>query len=236
MGTRTLPEMDALYLPVDHDREVFGVLRVRSADVGLSTRDLLLQMMTMLAQALERESLQRSIRAAEIDASSRRLQKVLLDTVSHELKTPLTVLLGSVEALAEPDAPRDLAEEAARAGRRLLRNVDMLLDLSRYESGTIKTKSEWIDPEDLVEQLRNELRHEFAERVEEIQFEIPGEDVDGLFQPFRRGGNAKSKGLGLGLSITRRICQALGGEIHASAQPQGGLAFTTRFPLGGNGE
>lgn len=292
MGTRTLPEMDALYLPVDHDREVFGVLRVHSADVGLATRDLLLQMMTMLAQALERESLQRSIRAAEIDASSRRLQKVLLDTVSHELKTPLTVLLGSVEALAEPDEPRDLAVEAARAGRRLLRNVDMLLDLSRYESGTVKTKSEWIDPGDLVEQLRNELRHEFAERVEEIQFEMPGElfrsdevlvfqlfkqllrnalghtppggrvrcrlrlengemlgevsdsgpglppgeNVEALFQPFRRGGNAKSKGLGLGLSITRRICQALGGEIHASAQPQGGLAFTTRFPLGVNDE
>ncbi len=285
-GTRTLPEMEALYLPVDHEDRVFGVLRVRAVTSDLALRDLLQQMTSMLARALEQESLRLHLRDAELDASSRRLQKVLLDTVSHELKTPLTVLLGSVEALAQPDAPRELAVEAGRAGRRLLRNVDMLLDLSRYESGVVKTKSEWIDPEDLVEQLRNELRHEFAERVEEIQFEMPGElfrsdealvfqlfnqllrnalghtpkggqvwcrlrveenwilgdvsdsgpglppgeNVESLFQPFRRGGNARSKGLGLGLSITRRICQALGGDIHAETSEGGGLAFSCRLP------
>jgi len=57
-----------------------------------------------------------------------------------------------------------------------------------------------------------------------------GECVETLFQPFHRGLNARSKGLGLGLSITRRICHALGGEIHAESPEHGGLRFTARFP------
>ena len=61
---------------------------------------------------------------------------------------------------------------------------------------------------------------------------IPEADVDGLFEPFRRGDNARPKpsdGHGLGLAIVRSVATAHGAEIKASALPLGGLDITVEF-------
>lgn len=72
----------------------------------------------------------------------RRLETIRRDfvaNVSHELKTPLTVIGGFAETLAEPDVPTVERETFARTilanVRRMQRIVDDLLDLSRIESG-----------------------------------------------------------------------------------------------------
>jgi signal transduction histidine kinase len=72
----------------------------------------------------------------------KRLETIRRDfvaNVSHELKTPLTVIAGYAETLIEPDvAPEDRArftETIVASARRMQRIVDDLLDLSRYESG-----------------------------------------------------------------------------------------------------
>ena len=72
----------------------------------------------------------------------RRLETIRRDfvaNVSHELKTPLTVIGGFAETLAEPDTPPSQRETFARTilanVRRMQRIVDDLLDLSRIESG-----------------------------------------------------------------------------------------------------
>lgn len=72
----------------------------------------------------------------------RRLETIRRDfvaNVSHELKTPLTVIGGFAETLAEPDVPAMQRETFARTilanVRRMQRIVDDLLDLSRIESG-----------------------------------------------------------------------------------------------------
>lgn len=72
----------------------------------------------------------------------RRLETVRRDfvaNVSHELKTPLTVIRGFAETLADDDPPPDIrrqfAESIASHTRRMQRLVDDLLDLSRIESG-----------------------------------------------------------------------------------------------------
>jgi two-component system phosphate regulon sensor histidine kinase PhoR len=73
----------------------------------------------------------------------RRLETIRRDfvaNVSHELKTPLTVISGFAETLRDPDLPasaRDRFVETIEANaRRMQRIVDDLLDLSRYESGS----------------------------------------------------------------------------------------------------
>jgi len=72
----------------------------------------------------------------------RRLETVRRDfvaNVSHELKTPLTVVRGFAETLADDDPPvdarRQFAQSIAAHTRRMQRLVDDLLDLSRIESG-----------------------------------------------------------------------------------------------------
>jgi signal transduction histidine kinase len=61
---------------------------------------------------------------------------------------------------------------------------------------------------------------------------IPGGDVDGLFEPFRRGGRARTatRGAGLGLAIVRLIVEAHKGRLQAAAPPFGGLAVRVELP------
>ncbi|NUR30909.1 MAG: HAMP domain-containing histidine kinase [Catenulispora sp.] len=63
-------------------------------------------------------------------------------------------------------------------------------------------------------------------------FEVDPKDVDGLFEPFRRGGRERTgaHGSGLGLSIVRAVCTAHGGTVAATALPGGGLEVTVAVP------
>jgi PAS domain S-box-containing protein len=71
--------------------------------------------------------------------------------VSHEFRTPLTLLLGPAEdAMADEDAPltgrqRDRVEVILRNGQRLLKLVNNLLDFSRLESGRVEARYEPVD-------------------------------------------------------------------------------------------
>lgn len=71
-------------------------------------------------------------------------------------------------------------------------------------------------------------------RVSNSGAAIPAEELDELFQPFRRGLDSRSRregGFGLGLAIIRAVTQVHGGEISATARPDGGLTLTVCLPL-----
>jgi signal transduction histidine kinase len=61
---------------------------------------------------------------------------------------------------------------------------------------------------------------------------VPAGEVEELFQPFRRGGTARtgSRGAGLGLSIVRAVAAAHGGAVTASARSEGGLEVVVNLP------
>jgi signal transduction histidine kinase len=61
---------------------------------------------------------------------------------------------------------------------------------------------------------------------------IPTADLDGLFEPFRRGGKGRTatRGAGLGLAIVRLIVDAHHGKLQAAAPPFGGLAIRIELP------
>src|SRR6185369_14126562 len=63
-------------------------------------------------------------------------------------------------------------------------------------------------------------------------FEVDQADVEGLFEPFRRGGRERTgaRGTGLGLSIVRAVCEAHGGGVSAAALDGGGLEVTVSLP------
>jgi signal transduction histidine kinase len=69
---------------------------------------------------------------------------------------------------------------------------------------------------------------------------ISADDLESLFEPFRRLGDARTRGQGngLGLSIVRAIAEAHGATVDAVPRPGGGLAVTVSFPLASatNGE
>lgn len=99
------------------------------------------------AEAYEDER-RRAEALAEID----RAKTIFFSNVSHEFRTPLTLMLGPLEDLLAragtgPDAAPDraLLEVAARNSRRLLKLVNALLDFSRIEAGRVQTSFEPVD-------------------------------------------------------------------------------------------
>lgn len=126
----------------------------RPDPVALAT--LLPALASLLALARERERLEREAREAETLRTSDALKTAVLRSVSHDLRSPLTAIAASAEALANPAldlAPDDRDELLATVldeTRRLTRMVSDLLDLSRLEAGAARPRLEAVDVESLV--------------------------------------------------------------------------------------
>jgi two-component system sensor histidine kinase KdpD len=164
--TDTLPDAAALYLPL-RDLGVLGVSFTGHTTLTLDERELLETFAGQIAALIERYRLIEAAQAARITGESEKLHRTLLDSVSHELKTPLAVIGAATEGLdtqlKETDVPlgKTFLDEIKAANRRLRRIVDNLLDMTRIESGRLPLKLEWGDVRELmesaVEQVANEI-------------------------------------------------------------------------------
>lgn len=85
-----------------------------------------------------------------------KLYNTLLNSLSHELKTPIATIIGSVDTIKENGSlltesnKSDLVNEIGIAGLRLNKEVENLLSMSRLESGSIKLKLDWSDLNEII--------------------------------------------------------------------------------------
>jgi two-component system sensor histidine kinase KdpD len=109
-----------------------------------------------IGQALERDRLAEEATGAEIARRSEAAKTALLDSVSHDLRTPLASIRAAAGSLMDPDLPLDAEARRERAAsidgqaERLNRLVTNLLDMSRIEAGDLHARLEVFPLEDLV--------------------------------------------------------------------------------------
>jgi len=109
-----------------------------------------------LAQALGRLQLGRQLEATRLQAETERLRAALLSSVSHDLRSPLSTIIGSAESLdvyrdrLSADDQRLLARDILSEGRRLDRYIQNLLDMTRLGQGAPALEREWIGLDDIV--------------------------------------------------------------------------------------
>jgi two-component system sensor histidine kinase KdpD len=156
--TQTLPDSEALHLPLQGRTAIMGVLSVcppatRLFDSG--ERELLDAFAVLIGLALEKDHIVEALKRAEIIESSDRLRRALLESVSHELKTPLSAVQAGIDALARQGGRKETESETLRevrlAVRRLHRVINNLLDMTRIEAGVIQPKLDWCDPGELIQ-------------------------------------------------------------------------------------
>ena len=172
--TDTLPAAEAFYLPLVAGDRALGVMGVQpppGSALSLAQRDLLDTFGSQIALALEREQLRAAGETARLAEASERLHRTLLDSVSHEMKTPLAVMMTATENLEACSAgpAQAVAGELRTAVRRLRRLVDNLLDITRLESGVLRLRLDWTDLSDLVNaalDVTADLRQNRPVRVE----------------------------------------------------------------------
>lgn len=160
-GTSTLPAATLRYLPLKTVRGTVGVLGVQGP--APSERNLPPEQVRLLeafasqgALAIERAQLAQQAQHAEVLQAAEKLQTALLNSISHDLRTPLVSITGALSSLQEDGARLDsaarwaLVDNAREEAERLNRLVGNLLDMTRLEGGAMQVKREPVDLADLV--------------------------------------------------------------------------------------
>jgi two-component system sensor histidine kinase KdpD len=173
-------------LPVEAGLRSVATLFVDEATVidEAVLRRFLPSVAALLAVAVQRSRLESEALEAEALRRSDALKTALLRAVSHDLRSPLTAILASADALASPglelgdDDRLGLAETIRAEATRLDRVVEQLLDLSRLEAGAVEPHRELWHVDELVSQSLAGLGAEAARVQVEIGPDTPPVEVD----------------------------------------------------------
>ncbi len=169
--TNTLTAARLRYLPLKTARGVVGVLGLMrpedSEHLSPEQHRLMDAFASQTALAIERANLDEQARRAEILQATEKLQTALLNSISHDLRTPLVSVTGALSSLEEDGQQLDevtrqrLVVNARTEAERLNRLVGNLLDMTRLEAGALKLLQEPCDIQDVIgaalDQLGNRL-------------------------------------------------------------------------------
>jgi len=192
LGTKTLPKARGFYLPLRASQKMIGVLRLEPARpnqmIELKSLRFLEALGSQVALAIEREHLSQQAHQAQVQIEAERLRNALLSSVSHDLRTPLTVIAGSASSLLEGETTLDsltkaeLTQTIYEEANRLDRLVHNLLEMSRLQSGQTKLNFEWHVLEEVVgcalAQLEPQLQHHPV--VIQLPADLPMVRIDAL--------------------------------------------------------
>jgi two-component system sensor histidine kinase KdpD len=156
-GTGTLPQVGWTFRPLVGLRGRAGVAGVeQNAQVGPDDERLVAAMLDQGAVALERAELAAATVENEALRRSDKLRAALLNSISHDLRTPLSTVLGAVTTLIDygktlkPAVGADLLVSIREEAERLNRYVGDLLDMTRLEGGALNPRAEWTDVRDVL--------------------------------------------------------------------------------------
>jgi signal transduction histidine kinase len=271
----------AMAAPVHENGQPVGSLVVASYRVGRQYTE---DEKAVLQTFAEHASLALTdAKTLESMREAQRVKDMFLAMVSHELKTPLTVIMGTLRTLErymdslDPGDRMTMLQAAYERGKDLQRLIDRLLQGASAELADVQ--AETFLPDAVAEAVRG-FEHSFRLTVSDIpqvtlemsaasiqriigilvenalahaepstpiyvgadlerdemtfwvqnEGSLPPGDPSELFQPFHRGEDATSSGVGLGLYIASRIAESMGGQLTAWSD-SGIVRFILHYPL-----
>lgn len=166
-GTSIYPRSQFRFKPLLTSTRQIGVIGIRvgrHADLSPTLIDLLSSVADLVAVILERITIEQKMEEARLTSEKEKLRSMLLSSVSHDLKTPLASIIGSLSVhqnmgthLTE-DQRQELLSNAMEEAHRLDSFITNILDMTRLESRQIKFKSEWVSPLIILRQIAKRVR------------------------------------------------------------------------------
>ena len=190
-GTHTLPGSKALYLPLQAPMRVRGVLAIEAEQLDRlqapDQRRLLDTCARLIGIALERIHYVNVAQTTTVQMESELLRNSLLSAISHDLRTPLSVLVGLAESLSMTSPPptaeqRKISEAMREESLRMNALVNNLLDMARLQAGQVKLNREWQPIEEVIGSSLGATQAQLANRTirTELQPDLPLVEFDAV--------------------------------------------------------
>jgi two-component system, OmpR family, sensor histidine kinase KdpD len=182
LNTHTLSAQTWHYLPLKATMRVRGVLAIKPAHPRwLLIPEQVQQLDTLARQiaiALERVHYVEIAQQSMVQMESERLKSTLLAAISHDVRTPLTALIGLAESMQRaspplPAAQADMASAMTTQARELSALVTNLLDMARLQNGSVSLRKEWHSPQEVVGSSIRAAQH--ALQGHAVQTDVPAD-------------------------------------------------------------
>jgi two-component system sensor histidine kinase KdpD len=179
LATATLPSSRWHYVPLQAPMRIRGVLALQPEQARwLLIPEQVQQLETLARQiaiALERVHYVDVAQSAVVQMESERLRNTLLAAMSHDVRTPLTALIGQAETLEQlgplTDEQRATVQSMGHEARDLSALVGNLLDMARLESGQVQLRRDWQSVEEVVGGAIRAARHSLG--MLQVQTDLP---------------------------------------------------------------
>ena len=163
--TDTLPSGRFTFYPLEGNSDTIGVVAVKHTEMFTQGEEQFWEaLLAQISGKYERELLREAARQAYILNESDKLYKTLFNSISHELRIPVTTIMGASDTLITQEYPEEtrqrLYAQINLASVRLNRLIENLLNMSRLESGLITPRPDWCDVHDLANKVTSTLRQE----------------------------------------------------------------------------
>lgn len=180
-GTDTFTGACAFYMPVISHGHILGVIGLSCAKSKLEHDSrLFLQMITsQVAMALERQYLSDKQRQILLESEKEKMRSNLLRAISHDLRTPLTCILGASSVILENGDKMDknthdqLLSNIKEDSQWLIRMVENLLSVTRINEGTMNVAKTPEAAEEVVAEAISRIRKMYPSR--KISVKVPDE-------------------------------------------------------------
>jgi two-component system sensor histidine kinase KdpD len=182
-NSETLPNARFQYHPLKTPHGIAGVVGIRPSEAKLSAeaQRMMEALVDQVSTALERTILADEAADARASAEGEKLRSALLSSISHDLRTPLSSIVGSVTTLRSMDKKMskpvrdDLLANIDEEASRLSRFVSNLLDMTKIEGGAVKLGKGPIDVSDAVAAAIRRARQAWPQReiLAKIGADIP---------------------------------------------------------------
>ena len=191
LGTDTLTSNHYRYLPLRAPVRLRGILALRPDNPRWllipEQRRYIETFASLIAMALERVHFVQVAQSMLVNVASERLRNSLLAALSHDLRTPLTALMGLTESLAHSKpalsaSQAELTQEVFGSALRMHTMVNNLLDMARLESGDVRLRKDWQSIEELIGVTLRALQPALNGRVIEVRLpeDLPLVQIDAV--------------------------------------------------------
>lgn len=171
--TDTLAASAWTFFPLVRDNTCIAVAAVRFGtevqNLKPYDRDLIHAMQQQAADAWQRIRLTGRLESAHLKTEVEQLRSALLSSVSHDLKSPLSAMIGAAETLNLHDGQlaasdrQELSDTILQESRRLESYIQNLLDMTRLGHGKLKIDRDWVSVDDIIGAALGRLRRYFPE-------------------------------------------------------------------------